>query len=390
MPETHSKVSPSGAKKWLNCTMSVTLESQFPDKRNEAAEEGTTAHCLAENKILLMLGNITEKQYTENLRELKDVNEEMEEYINSYVSYVFERFNNFKRKCKDSFLMTEQKLNLNSYIPEGQGTSDVVIIGEGFAEIIDLKYGKHVNVSAYDNPQLKIYALGVIEEYDFLFDIKSITLNIYQPRMDNISSYEIDTKELLNWGESIVKPKAIEAFKGVGKCSPGIHCTEGFCKARPQCKAYKEKQMKISKYKFSNADLLSAEDTADILKKAGEFISWINSVKDYALENALVNGVNYPGFKLVEGRSNRIYYSENDISSILINNGYDEDKIYIKKLKGITEMQKLMGKTKFEKLLGSYIIKPPGKPVLVEETDKRTEFCGMSSAKEDFKIYINN
>lgn len=393
MPEIHAKLSASGAKKWLNCPLSVSMESEFPNESSQYAAEGTIAHALGELKIRFENKELTKKYYTSMYKELEKsefINDEMLEYTDSYKDFVIERFNEAKKKTPDAILMLEQKLDFSEYVPEGFGTGDVIIIADGNMEIIDLKYGKGVLVSAENNPQLRLYALGAISEYDYMYDITSVTMTIYQPRIDNISSENISAEELLMWGENIVKPKAKLAYEGCGECCVGKHCDDGFCRARVVCKAYAEQKLELAKYEFMQANKMNNSDIADVLLQVDELVSWGKAIKDYALEQAVNNGVRYPGFKLVEGRSNRTYTSEEEVINILKENKLSEEQIYNVKLKGITELEKLLGKKKFADILGKFIIKPAGKPTLVAESDRRPEINTADKAMEDFKEIINN
>ena len=386
----HARLSASGAKKWLNCPLSVLMESQFPNESSKYAEEGTTAHALGELKIRFENKELNKKEFSSALKELEEsefLNEEMVEYINGYRDFVIERFNEARKKTKDAVLMLEQKLDFSDYVSDGFGTGDVVIIADGNMEIIDLKYGKGVLVSAENNPQLRLYALGAIGEYDYMYDINSVNVTIYQPRIDNISSENIAVDKLLKWGEEVVKPKAKLAYEGQGECCAGKHCDEGFCRARVICKAYADKQLELAKYEFKSRYILNEADISNVLSSVDKLVSWAKDIKDYALEQALTNGTKYPGFKLVEGRSNRTYTTEQEVIEVLKQNLYDDNDIYNVKVKGITELEKILGKKEFEHLLGQYVIKPAGKPTLVPESDKRPE---LNTATEDFKDIINN
>ncbi len=395
MPGKHAKLSASGAKKWLNCPLSVAMESKFPNESSEYAEEGTIAHALGELKIRLAVGEISKRHYDGEVKKIInntkiEVNREMYEYTDSYRDFVIERFNEAKKKTPDAVLMLEQKLDFSEYVPEGFGTGDAVIIADGNMEIIDLKYGRGILVSAKDNPQLRLYALGALCGYDYIYDIKSVTMTIYQPRMDNISSQIITADELVEWGGEAVKPKARDAYNSIGECNPGKHCDEGFCRARAICKAYSDRQSELARYDFIEAKIMTNDDIADVLSKVDALVSWANLIKSYALEQAVNNGVHYNGFKLVEGRSNRIYESEEAAVKALEENDYTENEIYDKKIKGITEMEKSLGKKLFNEILGPFVIKPAGKPTLVPESDKRPEINTSAKAAEDFKNIIKN
>lgn len=378
----HAILGPSGASKWLNCTPSARLEQQFENKSSEFAEEGTLAHALGELKLRQGLGEISTRKYNSELKKI-EANElytkDMPDYVDIYVDTCLEKVSEAKAKTPDALFKVEQRLNFSEWVPEGFGTGDFVIIADGTIEIIDLKYGKGVPVSAEGNKQMRLYALGAISEFEFLYDIEKVKMTIVQPRKDSISSDEISVEDLLKWAEEYVRPRAQLAFNGEGELNAGDHCT--FCRAKATCRARAEKNLELAKYDFRDPYILDNSEIADILGKADEFIKWAQNVQDYALEKAL-QGEDYPGFKIVEGRSNRKWADEDKVGEILLDQGFQENIIYTKKLTGIGNMESAIGKKEVQRLLGEYIIKPPGKPVLVPEDDKRPVF---NSAESDFK-----
>jgi len=285
-----------------------------------------------------------------------------------------------KAKTPDAIFSIEQRLNFSEWVPEGFGTGDFVIIADGVMEICDLKYGKGVPVSAIGNKQMRLYALGAIAEFSFLYDIEKVRMTIIQPRLDSISTDEISADELLKWAEEELKPTAELAFKGEGEFCAGDHCK--FCRAKAVCKARADKNMELAKYDFEDPKTLDNNDIAFILARADELISWAKDVQEFALEQAL-QGEEFDGFKVVEGRSNRKYTSENQVAEILINHGFQENMIYTKKLDGISKIESAIGKKEVQRLLGDYIIKPPGKPTLVPVSDKRPAFV-VAAAQADF------
>ena len=384
MPEIHAKLSASGAKKWIACPGSVVLEAPMPDKTSEYATEGTTAHALGEAKIRLAIKEITRAKYNKIIKEL-EIDEDMEDYTDEYRDFVLERFNAAKRNTPDAVLLLEQRLDFLEYVPEGFGTGDCVIIGNGQMEIIDLKYGKGVPVQAENNPQMMLYALGALAAYDFLYDISGVSLTIYQPRIKNIDTAEMTVQELGDWGESI-KPIARKAFDGTEEFCSGSHCDTGFCKARPICRAYAEQKLAMARFDFAKPSTLTPDEIAEILDEADALAKWATLIKDYALDEALHNGTEFPGYKVVEGRSNRAYALDDTlIASMLIAKGYNEDDIWPRKLKTVSNLEKYLGKKEFSAVLGEYIVKPAGKPTLVPATDKRPAVTSADAAMKDFE-----
>lgn len=385
MPDIHARLSASGAKKWINCPGSIQLEENFEDKPSQFAEEGTNALALGEAKIRLATKEYNRTKYHNAIRNL-EITEDMEDYAESYKNYVIERYNSALQKTPDAILMLEQRLDFSKYVPDGFGTGDAVIIAEGKLEIIDLKYGKGVEVSAVDNPQLRLYALGAYEAFDMLYGFDTVEMTIYQPRLDNISSENISVAELLEWGESVKKAAQLANDDSVIECVAGKHCDTGFCKARPVCRAYAEERQKMAVYDFKSPAMLTVAEIADIIEQSASLEKWAKLVCDYALEQAYKHGVEYPGYKVVEGRSNRKYSKpDSEVAKILTDNGYQESDILVHKLKGITDIEKLLGKKTFAEVLGSYVVKPPGKPTLVCSEDKRPAINSAMQAQEDFK-----
>ena len=399
MPEEHARLSASGSKKWLNCPGSVRLEEQFPDEGSGYAAEGTTAHSLAELKLLEATGQITKKDFVKQASEL-ETDAEMDEYTEGYKDYVLERFAAVSAECPDAKLSVEERLELSEYVPDGFGTGDAVIVGFHVLEIIDLKYGKGVPVSARDNSQLMLYALGALTRYDWLYDVRKVRMHIYQPRIDNVDVCEKDVEELYMWG-SWVKQRAKLALKKNAECAAGDYCDSGFCKARPICRAYNDEKQRLAYLDFCMNDAnkvrafmpppaeLSDEEIAEVIGRADELAKWAKLVSDYALDRAVNHGARYPGFKLVEGRSCRTYTDEAAVAERLESAGCSEDEITTKKLKGITDMEKLLGRKRFAELLDGLVIKPAGKPVLVPDSDKRPELNTTDTAKADFEDIIN-
>ena len=384
MPEIHAKLSASASHRWLACTPSVTLEKDFPNKSSVYASEGTLAHELGEISLKRNLKQITEAQFKKKLKPIM-TNElwtaDMPDYVDTYVSTCMEKVSEALVIDKMAEFRVEQRLDFGEWVPDGFGTGDFVIISDGRVEICDLKYGKGVPVSAENNSQMMLYALGAISEFDFIYEIETVKMTIIQPRLDSISEWEISKEELLKWAKEIVKPRAEMAMKGEGELVAGEHCT--FCRAKAICKARAEKNLEIAQYEFRDSNILSDGEIADVLSRIDELVKWATDVKDYALEEALNQGVVYPGFKVVEGRSNRKYTDTEEIANILIANEYKPEKIYKpQELLGLTAMEKVVGKKKLTELIGDYIEKPVGKPTLVPETDKRPPY---NPAKADFQ-----
>ena len=369
--KTHATLSASSADRWLHCPPSARLAELYEDKGSDFAAEGTEAHALAEYKLCKALGMQAEDP-TENLSWF---NEEMSDCTDGYVAYVLELLSEAKEHCSDPVVLVEQRVDFSRWVSEGFGTADCIIIADGTLTICDYKHGRGIEVSAIENPQMMCYALGAIEIFDDIYDIDHVSMNIYQPRRENVSTYDIPKEDLLRWAEEVLKPAAELAFAGDGNYLCGEWCV--FCKAKNDCRARAEANMELARYEFKFPPLLTDEDVEEILSKIDDLVSWATDIKDYALQQA-ISGKKWPGYKLVEGRSNRKYVSDDTVAEVVQNAGYDP---FEHKVLGITAMQKLLGKTRFDELLSPYIEKPQGKPTLVPESDKRPE---ITTAQADF------
>lgn len=388
MPEVHARLSASGAKKWINCPGSIQLEEQFKDTTSEFAQEGTTAHALAEAKLKLAMKKINRTRYSAMIKKL-ETNGEMDDYTDGYRDFVIEKYNEALRVTPDAKLLIEQRLDFSRWVPGGFGTGDAVIIGDRILEIIDLKYGTGVKVSAKNNPQLRLYALGALEAFDFLYDIEVIKTTIYQPRIDNISSENLFAEELYQWGNIVAEKAKKAADDNITECCAGDYCDDGFCKARAVCRAYAEKRLELARLDFKRPAELTLEEIAEIIEQSQKLEKWAKLVSDYAIDQAVNHGVEIPGYKLVEGRSNRKYCKNDDeIGAILIKNGYAENDIFKRSIKGIGDMETLLGKSKFSKLLKDCVIKPQGRPTLAPIDDKRPAIGSINQAVSDFKELI--
>ncbi|MDA3130375.1 DUF2800 domain-containing protein [Aliibacillus thermotolerans] len=369
----HAILSASGAHRWMNCTPSARLELEFDDSSGEAAKEGTAAHELGEHKLREALKIPTKKPTS-----IYD-SEEMERYTDEYVQFILEELAAVKQITKDPLLLIEQRLDFSNYVPEGFGTGDCVIVADDVAHVIDFKYGQGVLVEAENNPQMMLYALGALNLFDAIYDISAVKMTIYQPRRENISTFEIPKTNLIDWAENTLKPKAELAFKGDGEYKPGDWCR--FCRASVECRARAEENLKVAKFEFKKPPLLTDVEIAEILLHVNDLTKWANEIFAYATNAAVQQGKQWAGFKVVEGRSNRKYADEEAVAEAAKKAGYED--IYKKSLLTITNMEKLMGKKKFNEVLGDFIIKPSGKPTLVPVSDKRPEI-NISTAKNEF------
>lgn len=381
----HALLGASGAERWINCPPSARLQESIPDKRSAYADEGTAAHELSELKLrrrLLPCGSKERKRLDAAEGYLKQnhyYDQEMENAVNDYVELVEERFMAAKARSSDAVILLEERLDFTEWVPDGYGTGDVVLIADGVLEVIDLKYGKGVPVSAVGNPQIRLYGLGAWSAYNYLYDVQEIRMTIVQPRLDSVSTDTMAVDGLLDWAETVVKPAAALAYAGEGDYKPGDHCR--WCKVKGNCRARADANMEALAYEFKDPALLTLEEIGSILYVAEQLKAWAKDVEDYAFEQAKA-GKRIPQWKLVEGRSNRTITDKDAAWKVLEQANLEADN-YLKprELLGIGELEKRIGKKEFAALLGSLVIKPPGKPVLVPETDKRPE---LNSIEGDF------
>ncbi len=376
MPK-HAYLSASASHRWLACPPSAKLCANILDQASEYAQQGTDCHELCAYLVEKALG----RDVIDPTENLTYYDAEMQNCAEEYRNYILEQIEAAKEFCKDPQVMIEQRLDFSRWVENGFGTGDCVIVADEILQIIDYKHGLGILVSAGDdehggNSQMMCYALGALEVFGDIYDINQIKMTIFQPRRDNLSTYTISKEDLLKWADEVLAPTAQLAYIGKGEFNAGDHCT--FCKVKATCRKRAEYNLELAKYDFEMPATLDDTEIAAILEKVDEMISWGNDIKDYALQQAQ-SGVHFEGWKIVEGRSNRKYTDENAVADTVKDAGFDP---YEKKLLGITAMSTLLGKKKFEDLLGGLIYKPPGKPALVPESDKRP---AMNTAKDDFK-----
>ena len=388
MPVLHAKLSASGAKRWLNCPGSVQASELYPSTTSIYAEEGTLAHSVAEETITT--GEVSArtkrkiKLFYEEHDELNGSVEEMLESLDDYIAYVQEEFYDDRRLDPAAVLMTEQRVDFSKYVPGGFGTSDVILIRDKRLHIIDLKYGKGVEVSAEDNPQLSLYALGAIDTLESVYDIDEVVMTIYQPRIGNVSTAVTTRRELEAWGNDVVIPGAKLAASKDAPMAAGEWCQ--FCPHKAACRERARLLKEMEEYRLRIS--LTPEEIGEILSTGDMVKKFIEDVEKQALADAL-DGEEIPGWKVVEGRSNRkLAGSEDEIIRRAEDAGFDRSLLYETKMLGLTAMETLMGKKTFAKAMDGIIEKPAGKPTLVPESDRRPAIVN-SSAEEDFAGEFN-
>jgi hypothetical protein len=376
----------------MSCTPSAKLEDEFVEKSkkngsykngNSYSKEGTLAHEFAELILRKHEKIISTRKFNIEVKKIK-ANElyypGMDEEVEKYTSYVLEEYSALRKDFPNAVLLIEERVDFSEYVPEGFGSDDSIIIAGTVMRVQDLKFGKGIKVFAENNPQLMLYGLGALARYGLLYDIQTVILVIHQPRLDNISEWEISVEDLVKWGEEKVKPAAEIAFKGEGVQVPGEHCQ--FCKVSAVCKASADRNMAVIDQDFPEPRLLNKEQLLDIYEILPQITKWANSVGAYILMEAL-KGEEFEGYKVVEGRSNRMFSDQEKVKQVLENNMFAESEYLNIKLKGLGDITKLVGKELYDSDISSLVIKPQGKPTLVEITDKRPAI-GADSADSDF------
>lgn len=401
-PNAHALLSASAAHRWLVCTAAPRFEEQFPSTTSEYAEEGTLAHAICELYVKKHFSPMSKRTFNSELKKLQantHYNDEMLTTAQVYLDYLKSEAMTFPSM---PFVTQEARVDLTDYIPDGFGTCDCVMIGGDTLHITDYKHGKGVPVSAENNPQMRLYALGALKMFGMIYgdSIKKVSMAICQPRLFAEPSKEVITvEELTAWGEW-VKPLAQEAYNGNGKFCPGEHCR--FCRGKAQCRARAEQNTALEDFKdcvpagkaapelltmsaearqvLGLPTLLSDAEIGELLTRGESLVAWYNDLKEYALASILA-GKEIPGYEAVEGKSNRVFKDADAVFRILTEKGWDEAVLYERKPKTLSELEKLLGKKKFAELLGEQVVKPKGAPTLAPASDKRTAY---NSAASDF------
>lgn len=388
----HALLSASSAKKWLNCPPSARLEDSLPDNTSESAEEGTLAHSMCELKLrkLFIEPSMTSRTFNRRLGKIKKherYSPEMDKYTDVYVEYIQKLAYGFEAA---PYIAVEKELDYGAYAPEGFGTADCILISGTECYVIDFKYGKGVPVYAEDNSQMSLYALGVLSAYSMVYPIENITMVIVQPRLDNISEWRTTAEYLSLWGEKTVRPQAELAYKGEGEYCQGEWCDSGFCKAAAVCRHRAERNMSLDQEyinpvtgQYDMPPIIDNQMVGSILGRAQNLAKWVKKLERYALDE-LVKGNQIPGWKIVEGRSNREFTDVDLAYGALIDAGYKKELLYDQVPVPLTKVEKQISREDYDNILASYIRKPKGKPTLVPEGDSRPVYESQPSVEEAF------
>ena len=368
----HALLSASSAHRWLECPPSAVANEAYPDQDTTFAHEGTLAHEVAEY--------MARNGYYDHKGSKTGVTVEMVECAKEYADYIEEQ-----KKSNDAIVLLEQRVDFSPWVPDGFGTCDCIIIQEETLTIIDYKYGQGVVVSASDNPQMKLYALGAMNDYGIAMDVKKVELHIFQPRLNNISTDTLTVEELMEWADKTVKPTAEQAIQGKGKYAPGEHCR--FCQHGGKCRALTKL---CTEYLDTHGlrvalPVLAPHEVADVLRMEPMVTLWLKKVKEQAM-TTLMNGGELPGYKLVEGRLGvRKWSNDQTVLNLLKGAGYREEEVTETKVLSPAQMDKAIGKKRATELLEEYIERAPGAPTIAPISDKRPAYDRLAEAQTDFQ-----
>ncbi len=384
----HALLSASGAHRWMECPASAKLEQQFPDTTSKAAKEGTLAHELCEMKLrhYMFTKDYGKRKLNADMKKMKENplwSDEMPEYADAYVDYIKSVALGFKSAPG---VIIEGRVDFSRWVPEGFGTADCILISGDTLSVIDFKYGKGVAVEAEHNPQLLLYALGAYATYGMLYPIQHIRLAIVQPRLRaEVSEWECSLDELLSFGKTAAE-RAAEAM-GENAAFHPVEKACRFCRAKAQCRARAEHNVKLAFFTDKKPPLISNEEVGAFLTQGEDVAKWLSDLKDYALSQCLA-GKEIPGYKAVEGRGARDWTDMDAAFAALTEGGISEAMLWEKKPLTLAQVEKTIGKKNFAELVGEYVLKKPGKPALVPASDKREAITNIVTAEEAFKEEI--
>lgn len=372
----HAKLSASGSHRWLACPGSISAEDAIPSRPSSPfAHEGTCAHELAE--LVLRNGGTAfdwvGRQLVENNEHT--VEHDMATHVQEYVDYV---------AGLGGFQEYEQRVDFSEWVPGGFGTADSIVTVDDTLYVVDLKYGKGVEVYADHNPQGMLYALGALSERDMLEDFARVVIVIHQPRRDHVSEWETTPQAVYEWAEWVKERARLALSKDAPRVPGEKQCR--FCAAKARCPALFRHTQEALLADFDSLDGDLAEPSAlsdaqlrQVLDNKKLIASFLDAVEEHVNER-LSHGDTFPGYKLVAGRSVRRWKDASEAEKALVDRLGDD--AFERKLLTVAKAEKLMGKAK-AKDLAPLIEKPEGAPTLAPESDKRKALAPNCSA-DDF------
>ena len=358
----HAVLSPSSAHRWLVCTPSARMEEAFPDESSTYAEEGALAHEYAEKALKIALkGGIPGSV----LKKIEDA--EMRDAVLDYINVCLGIGKHLGETgidgAKGLAAAAVEGTTPIPCVPEGFGTIDFAAHNGETLAIVDFKYGKGSKVFAKGNPQLLLYAAGILAG---LPSIKNVKLVIVQPRLEHIDEVEYPRAEIKKT-EAMIKPIAEKAYRGEGDPVSGEHCK--FCKAKAVCTA-QAKDIAAAEPKLIAPKELTTDEVSELIPKAELIADWLTAAKQYLLGECLA-GRDVKGYKAVEGRAIRVWSDQDKALELLEQAGYDKALIYETAPLSLAKLEKMVGKKEFSELVGEYITRKAGKPTLAPADDKR-------------------
>ena len=383
----HTPMSPSSFHRIITCPASFRLEQEFPPSTSEYAEEGTLAHELCETKLRAYTTVTPKRTLTAQINKLKKRehwSDEMLGHSETYLDFIKETMLAMQDK---PYITVEERVDISQWVPGSKGIADCIIIGGNTLHVVDFKYGKGVPVSAEDNPQLQLYALGAYATYGFLYPIENVCMSIVQPRLsDTASTWCESLEDLLAFGEKARAAAALADSEDAPFNPTESACR--FCRARQTCRARADKNVRAM-FEAPQAvgvpgALLAQDEIGKYLSWGKDIDNWLSDLKEYALSQVL-QGQQIDGWKAVEGRGSRGWTDQDKAFETIIASGTPEAMLYERKPLTLAAVEKLMGKKAFNEIVGDMVVKNPGKPTLVEESDKREAIDNAVTAEEAFK-----
>lgn len=379
---SHALLSPSSAKRWIHCPPSALINAEAPQRDTVYTREGTLAHAVAELKARKYFLGYGPRKYAADLKKLKADElwqDEMDRHTDTYLEVLKDLAAAFP---EPPHVALEVRVNFSEYVPEGFGTADCLMVSGRVLQIVDFKYGKGVDIDAVENPQMMLYALGALLDYEPIYDINLVRMAIVQPRTKaEPATWEISAEGLRRWADAVVAPAAALAAKGEGEFSEGDWCR--FCAIRGSCRARAAANTALEDFGMKLPPELNDEEVARALTLGQRLASWLSDLQDYALR-ACLEGREIPGYKAVEGRSVRAWTDQDDAFNAARASGVPEEMLYERKPVTLAALEKLMGKKPFAEALAEYVTTPPGKPTLALESDKRPAITNKTTAEDDF------
>lgn len=382
----HAILSPSSAERWIHCPPSAVINAEAPRTDTVYTREGTLAHAVCELKGRRKFLDLSTRSYNAELKKLKaDAlwQEEMDGYTNAWIEALEEIAGEYDAL---PHVALEVRVDFSEYVPDGFGTADCLMIGEiagvTTLNVVDFKYGKGVPVSAEENPQMMLYALGAVLDYMSIYDIVTVRMTIVQPRIrSEPDSWELDARTLLAWAGAVVEPAAKLAIHGGGEFAEGDWCR--FCAIRGSCRERAAANLAAAAMEFKLPPELTDSEVGEALALGQRLKAWLSDVEEYAL-GACLDGREIDGWKAVEGRSVRQWSDAGAAFEAAKAAGVPEEMLYERKPVTLAGLEKIMGRKPFAEALGGFVTSPPGKPTLVRSDDRRAAITGRTTAEEDF------